>query len=88
MSGERHAPQSTIGMLSSPLIPIAARWGNSGSPSHSIAAVGLGVKCSVGLAEDVALDWLGAGRVNAHAGLALPVVVGPHSFPIVVSMLF
>ncbi len=53
-----------------------------------MAADGLGVKCLVGLAADVALDWLGAGRVNAYAGLALPVVVGPHSFPIVVSMLF
>ncbi len=40
-----------------------------------MAASVLGVKCWVGLAADVALDWLGAGRVNAHAGLALPVVV-------------
>ena len=69
--GERHTPQSTIGLLSSPLIPIAARWGNSGSPSHSMAASALGVKCFVGLAADVALYWLGAGRVNAHVGLAL-----------------
>ena len=60
-----------------------------------MAADGLGPKCFVGLAADMALDWLGAGRVNAHAGLALPVIVAlslrrqlPHSFPIVVSMLF
>ena len=40
-----------------------------------MAASVLGVKCLVSLAADVALDWLGAGRVNAHANLALPVVV-------------
>ncbi len=69
--------------------------GNSRSPSHSTAADGLGPKCSVGLAEDVALYWLGAGRVNAHAGLALAVIVAlclrrqlPHSFPVVISRLF
>ena len=60
-----------------------------------MAASALGVKCFVGLAADVALDWLGAGRVNAHAGLALPVIVAlslrrllPHSFPAVISLLF
>ena len=60
-----------------------------------MAASALGVKCLVGLTADVALDWLGAGRVNAHAGLALPVLVAlflprqlPHAFPAVISMLF
>ena len=60
-----------------------------------MAADGLGVKCSVGLAEDVALYWLGAGRGNAHAGLALPVVVAlslrrqlPLSLTAVISSLF
>ena len=60
-----------------------------------MAASVLGAKCLVGLAADVALYWLGAGRVNAHAGLALPVVVAlslrrllPHSFPVVISILF
>ncbi len=59
-----------------------------------MAAAVLGVKCIVGLAADVALYWLGAGRVNAHAGPALPVLVAlflpqlPHAFPAVISMLF
>ncbi len=60
-----------------------------------MAASVLGVKCFVGLAADVALDWLGAGPVNAHAGLALPVIVAlslprllPLSFPAVISTLF
>ena len=61
-----------------------------------MAASARGVNCFVGLAADVALDWLGAGRVNAHAGLALPVIVAlflprpelPPSFPAVISTLF
>ncbi len=60
-----------------------------------MAADSLGVKCSVGLAEDVALYWLGAGPVNAHAGLTLAAIVAlslrrqlPHSFPAVISSLF
>ncbi len=60
-----------------------------------MAASALGVKCFVGLTADVALDWLGAGRVNAHAGLVLPVIVALSlqcslllSFPAVVPTLF